>query len=79
MNPALLQKLGVTHVLNAAAGSNPIRYVPTSQEYYQENNLEVSFLGIPAMDLTAYQLHPFFDKSTDFIQNAISTPNGYFF
>jgi hypothetical protein len=70
-NVDLLRRVGVTHVLNAAVGKDWIRYVDTSREYYHERKLYCEFYGIPAMDIMNYQLHPFFDKSNEFIESAL--------
>lgn len=63
----------MTHILNAAIGKDWIRYVDTSEEFYKDHKFYCKFYGIPAMDIMNYQLHPFFDTSNDFIENALES------
>uniref|UniRef100_A0A3Q3JP65 Dual specificity protein phosphatase n=1 Tax=Monopterus albus TaxID=43700 RepID=A0A3Q3JP65_MONAL len=61
-----LSSLGVTHILNAAAGRHRIN---TGQEFYSD--LEVEYHGIEAADHPEFNLRPFFTCAAQFINSAL--------
>jgi hypothetical protein len=67
-----LGRLGVTHILNAACGVDSIRYVDTSELFYLARDYKCRFLGIPAMDNAAFQLHRYFNETSAFIDDALT-------
>lgn len=71
----LLRRLGVTHVLNAACGREP-RYclVNTGPALYRAAG--IAFLGIEALDVSAFRLDRYFDQAADFIERALAEPGG---
>lgn len=63
---AKLSSLGVTHVLNAAAG----RYrINTGQRFYSE--LGVEYHGVEAADHPLFSLEPFFRPAAQFMDDAL--------
>lgn len=63
---ARLSSLGVTHVLNAAAG----RYrVNTGQPFYSD--LGVEYHGVEAADHPLFNLKPFFRTAAQFMDDAL--------
>ncbi|ODN06323.1 Dual specificity protein phosphatase 3 [Orchesella cincta] len=71
-----LAELGVTHVLNAAVGVDPVRYVDTSELFYLARNFRCKFMGIPAMDIQSFQLAPYFHETSEFIADALKNREG---
>ncbi|CAL4127387.1 unnamed protein product [Meganyctiphanes norvegica] len=72
LSTSVLKDLGVTHVLNAAQGHNSDvygGYVNTNMSYYRRHN--IGFLGIPAMDMPAFYMKPYFEEAAEFINNAL--------
>ncbi|MEQ2278267.1 hypothetical protein XENORESO_015236 [Xenotaenia resolanae] len=63
---ARLSSLGVTHVLNAAAGQHRIN---TGQKFYTD--IEVVYHGVEAPDHPEFNLHPFFNSAAQFIDSAL--------
>ncbi|XP_041646024.1 dual specificity protein phosphatase 13-like isoform X2 [Cheilinus undulatus] len=63
---ATLSSLGVTHIVNAAAGRHRIN---TGPQYY--SGLEVEYLGVEAADHPQFDLQPFFNSSAQFIDSAL--------
>lgn len=63
---ATLSSLGVTHVLNAAAGRHRIN---TGQQFYID--LEVEYHGVEAADHPEFNLQPFFIPAAQFIDKAL--------
>lgn len=63
---ATLSSLGVTHVLNAAAGRHRIN---TGQRFY--SSLEVEYHGVEAADHPEFRLQPFFVPAAQFIDKAL--------
>lgn len=61
-----LLSLGVTHVLNAAAGQHRIN---TGQQFYSD--LGVEYYGVEAADHPQFILQPFFSPAAQFIDNAL--------
>jgi len=72
LSTVVLKDIGVTHVLNAAQGHNSDvygGYVNTNISYYRRHN--IAFLGIPAMDMPAFYMKPYFEEGAEFINNAL--------
>ncbi|XP_008312119.1 dual specificity protein phosphatase 13-like [Cynoglossus semilaevis] len=69
-NKATLQKLGITHVLNAAHSK---RGSVGNQSFYGNDFV---YCGIPADDSTHFDLDVYFKQAADFIHNALKTPSG---
>ncbi|KAK7505300.1 hypothetical protein BaRGS_00003462 [Batillaria attramentaria] len=65
--PDVLKSLGVTHVVNAAHGSK-YNQIDTSPEYYQE--ADITFHGIPALDIMTYKILPHLRPPAEFMQKA---------
>lgn len=63
---ATLSSLGVTHVLNAAAGRHRI---DTGQWFYSD--LEAEYHGVEAADHPEFNLQPFFIPAARFIDKAL--------
>ncbi|XP_008427992.1 dual specificity protein phosphatase 13B [Poecilia reticulata] len=61
-----LSSLGVTHVLNAAAGHHRIN---TGQTFYTD--IEVVYHGVEAADHPEFNLQPFFNSAALFIDSAL--------
>uniref|UniRef100_A0A672JKG2 Dual specificity protein phosphatase n=1 Tax=Salarias fasciatus TaxID=181472 RepID=A0A672JKG2_SALFA len=61
-----LSLLGVTHILNAAAGRHRIN---TGQLFYSD--LEVEYLGVEASDHPEFNLQPYFSPAAQFIESAL--------
>ncbi|XP_033469156.1 dual specificity protein phosphatase 13B isoform X2 [Epinephelus lanceolatus] len=61
-----LSSLGVTHILNAAAGRHRIN---TGQQFYSD--LEVEYHGVEAADHPEFNLRPFFSSAAQFIDSAL--------
>uniref|UniRef100_A0A673B3S1 Dual specificity protein phosphatase n=1 Tax=Sphaeramia orbicularis TaxID=375764 RepID=A0A673B3S1_9TELE len=70
---ATLSSLGVTHIVNAAAGRHRIH---TGPQFY--NDLEVEYLAVEAADHPEFNLRPYFSSSANFIENALNN-NGKVF
>lgn len=62
----MLSSLGVTHILNAAAGRHRIN---TGQQFYSD--LEVEYYGVEAADHPEFNLRPFFSGAAQFIDSAL--------
>uniref|UniRef100_UPI003AAF54C7 dual specificity protein phosphatase 13B n=1 Tax=Centroberyx gerrardi TaxID=166262 RepID=UPI003AAF54C7 len=63
---ATLSSLGVTHIVNAAAGPHRIN---TGQQFYSE--LQVEYHGVEAADHPQFNLQPHFSPAAHFIDNAL--------
>ncbi|XP_026164701.1 dual specificity protein phosphatase 13B isoform X2 [Mastacembelus armatus] len=61
-----LSSLGITHILNAAAGRHRIN---TGQQFYSD--LEVEYQGVEAADHPEFNLRPFFSSAAQFIDSAL--------
>nr|XP_029541249.1 dual specificity protein phosphatase 3-like [Oncorhynchus nerka] len=68
-----LQKLGVTHILNAAEG-NSFMYVNTNADFYAGSG--ITYHGIQANDKPQFNLSNFFEEGADFIEKALAHNNG---
>ncbi|NXY84960.1 DS13B phosphatase, partial [Alcedo cyanopectus] len=62
--------MGVTHVLNAAHGT---AYSHGGQDYY---GATIDYYGVPAHDLSSFDISQFFFSAAQFIHNALNTPGG---
>lgn len=71
-----LSRLGITHIINAAMGVDPARFVDTSELFYLARNYKCKFLGIPALDAHTFQLHRYFNEVSHFIDDALGSSNG---
>lgn len=67
-----LSSLGVTHVLNAAAGRHRIN---TGQQFYSD--LKVDYHSVEAADHPEFDLRPFFKSAAQFVDSALKG-NGEF-
>lgn len=61
-----LRSLGVTHILNAAAGRHRIN---TGQQFYRD--LGAEYYGVEAADHPQFDLRPFFSPAAQFIESAL--------
>ncbi|KAB0362756.1 hypothetical protein FD755_021186 [Muntiacus reevesi] len=68
-----LQKLGITHVLNAAEGRS-FMHVNTNANFYKDSG--ITYLGIKANDTQEFNLSAYFEKAADFIDQALAHKNG---
>ena len=68
-----LQKLGVTHILNAAEG-NSFMHVNTNTDFYAGSG--ITYHGIQANDKPQFNLSNFFEEGADFIEKALAHNNG---
>lgn len=71
-NVMRLQKLGVTHILNAAEG-NSFMHVNTNAEFYAGTG--ITYHGIKANDTEQFNLSAFFEEGADFIEKAMAHNN----
>lgn len=67
-----LASLGVTHILNAAAGRHRIN---TGQQFYSD--LDVEYHGVEAADHPEFNLQPFFRPAAQFIDSAFKKDGQY--
>lgn len=72
-NVMRLQRLGVTHILNAAEG-NSFMHVNTNAEFYTGTG--VTYHGIKANDTEQFNLSAFFEEAADFIDKGLAHANG---
>ncbi|EHB10746.1 Dual specificity protein phosphatase 3 [Heterocephalus glaber] len=68
-----LKKLGITHVLNAAEGRS-FMHVNTNASFYQGSG--ITYLGIKANDTQEFNLSAYFERASDFIEQALVQKNG---
>lgn len=68
-----LQKLGITHVLNAAEGRS-FMHVNTNANFYKDSG--IIYLGIKANDTQEFNLSAYFERAADFIDQALAYNNG---
>lgn len=68
-----LQRLGVTHVLNAAEGKS-FMHVNTNTEYYEGTG--ITYKGIKANDTPEFNLSHYFEEAADFIDKAQAQKDG---
>ncbi|XP_031554101.1 dual specificity protein phosphatase 13-like [Actinia tenebrosa] len=70
LNESILQELGITHVLNAAMGTNGFSQVDTDETFYKS---EIIFYGIPALDMPSYKISKHFKEASNFIRRAVGS------
>lgn len=68
---AILQSLGITHILNAADGPYNIN---TGARYYRD--LPIEYYGVQAFDDNAFDISIFFHDAANFIRKALNTEGG---
>ncbi|KAG8200649.1 hypothetical protein JTE90_022271 [Oedothorax gibbosus] len=67
---ALLKRMGITHVLNAAQGKEKhCGLVNTWPGFYSQSGIK--FLGVPAFDNIVFRIHPYFEEAAQFIDDAL--------
>ncbi|XP_072271036.1 dual specificity protein phosphatase 3 isoform X4 [Pyxicephalus adspersus] len=64
-----LQRLGITHILNAAEG-NSFMHVNTNAAFYEGTG--ITYHGIKANDRPTFDLSSYFEEASDFIDKALS-------
>jgi hypothetical protein len=72
-NVAFLKRYGITHVLNAAEGSEE-GLVDLSQAHYLGSG--ISYLGFPLWDAPGCNLTPYFGIAADYVRSAIDSDKG---
>ncbi|KAL2295214.1 hypothetical protein Nmel_018375 [Mimus melanotis] len=72
-NISRLQRLGITHVLNAAEGKS-FMHVNTNAEFYEGTG--ITYHGIKANDTQEFNLSRYFEEAADFIDKALSQKDG---
>ncbi|KAI1230258.1 hypothetical protein IHE44_0010223 [Lamprotornis superbus] len=72
-NIVRLQRLGITHVLNAAEGKS-FMHVNTNAEFYEGTGIR--YHGIKANDTQEFNLSRYFEEAADFIDKALSQKDG---
>ncbi|XP_068516967.1 dual specificity protein phosphatase 3 isoform X2 [Anas acuta] len=72
-NITKLQRLGITHVLNAAEGKS-FMHVNTNAEFYEGTGIR--YHGIKANDTQEFNLSRYFEEAADFIEKALSQKDG---
>ncbi|KAJ6651745.1 hypothetical protein lerEdw1_020657, partial [Lerista edwardsae] len=68
-NVMRLQRLGITHVLNAAEGRS-FMHVNTNAEFYEGTG--ITYHGIKANDTQEFNLSRYFEEAADFIDKALA-------
>lgn len=67
----------MTHILNAAySEKTSFLYVNTSQKFYKDRQFECNFLGLSAVDCPTYKMSKYFKEASDFIDLALTFPQG---
>lgn len=64
-----LRDMGITHVVNTAMGKGQF-HVNTNHVMFKR--VGIQFYGFEAMDMLNFQLTPFFEKSANFIEQALN-------
>ncbi|MBN3323506.1 DUS3 phosphatase, partial [Atractosteus spatula] len=72
-NVMRLQRLGVTHILNAAEG-NSFMHVNTNADFYAGTG--ITYHGMKANDTEHFNLSAFFEEGADFIDKALAQKDG---
>ncbi|KAL2101478.1 hypothetical protein ACEWY4_003239 [Coilia grayii] len=72
-NVGRLQRLGMTHVLNAAEGDS-LMHVNTNAEFYAGTGM--IYHGMPASDTDHFDLSVYFEEGADFIEKALAYKDG---
>ncbi|XP_045130630.1 dual specificity protein phosphatase 3-like isoform X2 [Portunus trituberculatus] len=68
-NKTYLQKIGVTHVLNTAQGSE-FATVDTDASFYK--NVGIKYMGMKLLDFPSANIAQYFESGADFIEEALS-------
>jgi hypothetical protein len=77
-NVSLLKSLSISHVLNAAFGTDvSLNMVNVCKELYLNSGIQ--FLGIEAIDMSSFNLYQHFHKSSLFIESAVAEGGLYAF
>ncbi|XP_058044450.1 dual specificity protein phosphatase 13-like isoform X2 [Ahaetulla prasina] len=71
---SILQRIGITHILNAADGPYNIN---TGARYYRD--LPIQYYGVQAFDDNSFDISVFFHKAADFIHKALNSVGGKVF
>ncbi|XP_064476397.1 dual specificity protein phosphatase 3-like [Ornithodoros turicata] len=72
MCTGLLRRLGITHVLNAAMGSDrSYCLINTNPAFYKPSGIK--FHGVEALDLMSFRLDPYFEECADFIADGLAS------
>uniref|UniRef100_V9LFY5 Dual specificity protein phosphatase n=3 Tax=Callorhinchus milii TaxID=7868 RepID=V9LFY5_CALMI len=71
-----LERLSITHVLNAAEGKS-FMHVNTNAEFYSDTR--IVYHGIKANDTEAFNLSAYFEEASDFIDKALAQKDGRVF
>ncbi|XP_039372368.1 dual specificity protein phosphatase 3 isoform X3 [Mauremys reevesii] len=69
-----LQRLGITHILNAAEGKS-FMHVNTNAEFYEGTG--ITYHGIKANDTQEFNLSCYFEEAADFIDSALSQKDAH--
>ncbi|CAF0863959.1 unnamed protein product [Rotaria sp. Silwood1] len=69
MDPIKLQKLGFTHILNAAEGRK-FGQINTSATYYEETGIK--YKGFSIIDSPAYKIGKHFEDAIQFLEEALN-------
>ncbi|KAL0149131.1 hypothetical protein M9458_055563 [Cirrhinus mrigala] len=73
MNRAKLEKMGVTHILNATASRvDLVREISKREEYYSDMN--ITYCGVAALDVSWFDISKYFFPAAEFIHQALSKP-----
>ncbi|XP_039224364.1 dual specificity protein phosphatase 3 isoform X2 [Crotalus tigris] len=75
-NVMRLQRLGITHVLNAAEGKS-FMHVNTNAEFYEGTG--IIYHGIKANDTQEFNLSRYFEEAAEFIDAALAQKDGRVF
>ncbi|KAH0626723.1 hypothetical protein JD844_001856 [Phrynosoma platyrhinos] len=75
-NVMRLQRLGITHILNAAEGKS-FMHVNTNAEFYEGTG--ITYHGIKANDTQEFNLSRYFEEAADFIEKALAQKDGRVF
>ncbi|XP_033638813.1 dual specificity protein phosphatase 3-like [Asterias rubens] len=69
-NKISLKQVGITHIVNAAQGTSKFGHVNTDEEFYKDTG--ISFYAIKAVDVIGFNISPFLEAASDFIDNALT-------
>ncbi|XP_050960778.1 uncharacterized protein LOC127162047 [Labeo rohita] len=73
MNRVKLEKMGVTHILNAMASREDLEgEINTREEYYSDMN--ITYCGVAALDVSWFDISKYFFPAAEFIHQALSKP-----
>ena len=73
MDVTRLQRLGITHVLNAAEGDS-LMHVNTNAGFYA--GTAITYHGVAASDTDHFDLSLFFEEAADFMERALEHDGG---